>query len=83
MRPGFSLRDQRPDVASDRAKTVPEPAIYEVRAIGVKPPSPVVPGRCVSIEPGISRFPDAQFAHLRSGPSDHPGMTLKTVAPKS
>ena len=27
------------------------------------------------IEPGISRFPDAQIAHLRSGPSDHPGMT--------
>ena len=32
-------------------------------------------GAMRSIEPGISRFPDAQFAHLKSGPSDHPGMT--------
>jgi hypothetical protein len=35
--PGILVHDQKPlKSASDRAKTVPEPAIYEVRAYGVK-----------------------------------------------
>jgi lytic murein transglycosylase len=39
----------------------------------------VIPGRAKArtrnLELIISGFPDVQFAHLRSGPSDHPGMT--------
>src|SRR3979409_450103 len=34
----------------------------------------VIPGHAKH-EPGISRFPRCAIAHLRSGPSDHPGMT--------
>src|ERR1700712_3289232 len=33
-----------------------------------------------SIEPGISKFPRCAIAHLRSGPSDHPGMTKSRIA---
>src|SRR5882724_6298825 len=40
--------------------------------------SHVIPGRCVSIEPGISRFPDAQLRICGLVLSDHPGMTATT-----
>ena len=34
-------------------------------------------GAMRSIEPGISRFPGAQFAHLRFGSASRPGMTAR------
>jgi hypothetical protein len=36
--PGILVRDRRPKPASIGQQAVPEPAIYEVRAMGVKPP---------------------------------------------
>src|SRR5580698_1417804 len=35
----------------------------------------VIPGRCESIEPGISRFPDAQLRICGLVLAHHPGMT--------
>src|SRR6202158_5170110 len=37
----------------------------------------VIPGRCESIEPGISRFPDAQLRICGLVLTHHPGMTTE------